>query len=138
MKLNEVLKEAGIITWVDEEILVSPARIDREIADGINRSRTVLICLTKKYHDKVIYGPASDYCRQEFECAKRSDNRLVVCVMESEMKNIRQWNGTVGMALGGILCIDLSDDDWSDNQNEGGGGCHIQRGQQSPAHRSCS
>eukprot|EP00971_Amphidinium_carterae_P068314 1352625-Amphidinium_carterae.1 len=103
--------------WVDKEQLENT--IVPELADGIERSRVFLICMTKKYHNKVNCGPPNDHCRLEFQYArqKRCD-RLVVCIMESGMKDTSQWNGQVGMTCGGILYIDLSGDDWSDDQKK--------------------
>ena len=78
--------------------------IVQQISDGIDQSRFVIVFVTQKYIDKVA-GRGSkrdnDSCRLEFNYAasRKGGSNLIPIVME----DINDWNGPVGMHLGGRL-----------------------------------
>lgn len=49
--INDGLKAKGVVTWFDSDKMIG--HIKQKITEGIDNSSTVLVCLTRAYHDKV-------------------------------------------------------------------------------------
>ena len=115
-RVNDLLKRKGIRTWFDEE------RISGDIVEamtkGIDDSSTVVVFITKKYHDKVNGDNKGDNCKKEFMYAERRKTSafMIPVVMEeasgnhAAMRAPTGWTGPLGMALGGELYVDLAGD----------------------------
>jgi hypothetical protein len=88
-------------------------RIRDTMADAIYKTNCVIVCVTKKYEEKVNSNDSSDNCFFEFDLAARklANHRLPV-VMENCMLNPYAWkNGRLDAELGGFIFIDLTNDD---------------------------
>ena len=78
---------------------------------GIEDSAICVVFVTKRYLDKVAQREnPNDNCKREFGYAvrKKTANRIVTVVMEARMQNTGNWEGAVGVDLGGQLYHDLS------------------------------
>ncbi|RYH20274.1 TIR domain-containing protein [archaeon] len=118
-KVNSSLKERGFVTWFDSEKLVG--NILAQMCNGIDRTKCVIVFITKNYVDKVSSENANDNCQLEFSYAVRQKSAKVMIpvVMEGRMRDTSQWRGAVGMALGGSLYIDLvQDHNWDQQMDE--------------------
>ena len=82
------------------------------MAEGIQGSAVVLICVTEEYMDKV-GRDGNDNRKLEFEYAyrKRTAQFMLPVVMEESMTNPSEWNGSLGLALGSHLYCKLVDDE---------------------------
>ena len=49
--INDVLKKEGYITWFDSDRMTGD--VARQIADGIDNTKVVIVFMTQRYHDKV-------------------------------------------------------------------------------------
>ena len=83
-----------------------------KITDGIDRSRVIVVCLTRKYMEKVTQTENSnDFCKIEYNYAwNKYSKSMVVVVMEKELKDTTKWTGTVAATLGGQIYHDFSTD----------------------------
>ena len=106
-KINEAIKELGYVTWFDDERMVGNVR--EKIANGIDNTKCFIAFLTKRYHDKVVFGPDADNCRTEFDHASTSIP-MVAVVLDASMRNNREWKGNIGLTLKKNLYIDMSGD----------------------------
>ena len=109
-KVNAALKQRGITTWFDDEQMEGD--IKSKMTSGIDQSRVVVTFITSRYMRKVAGTNAEDNCRLEFgyACRRKTGARMLPVVMEAEMRDTSQWEGQVGLVLGGSLYVDLSDD----------------------------
>ena len=106
-KINDALKKMGYVTWFDNERMVGNIR--EQMANGIENTKCFVAFITKRYHDKVVYGPDTDNCRTEFDFAS-TRVPIIPIVLEGSMKNPRDWKGNIGLTLAPKLYIDLSGD----------------------------
>ncbi len=111
-RLNADLQRAGLVTWFDEERL--QGNIIDQIADGIDESACVVVCITRNYIERVagINSP-NDTLKREFEYAGRKKGptkQLLPLVMEQDCLDSKKWTGSVGFELGQELYVNLSDD----------------------------
>jgi alpha-tubulin suppressor-like RCC1 family protein len=109
--INSELKKLGVNTWFDQDKLSGD--IVLQISAAIEKTSIMVVCLTKRYMDKVKQISSStagniDYCQMEFMYAKRQKKQMIVVVLEPELKDTSLWTGPVGALLGGELYIDLS------------------------------
>jgi hypothetical protein len=111
--LNDELRKRGISTWFDSERLTGD--IMEQILVGVDRTQLVAVCLTKRYMDKVAKPPSAkvDYCQVEFKYAlrRKGPERMLLIVMEPEMRDSALWFGPVAGILGDMLFVDYSSDD---------------------------
>ena len=119
--INRALKERGLNTWFDEDRLCGDINI--QMADGIDRSRAVVIFITHAYMVKVNGdGPngENDNAKFEFDLAllKKGVQRMVPIVMDPEVKDTKNWTGVVAGKFGTRLYIDCSEDDLSKGIDE--------------------
>lgn len=114
--LNKRLQASGLHTWFDEEKLVGDSSIYQQMAEGIDGSATVLVCVTRNYMRKVTSRDPLDACRHELSYAAmhKGTSRLIVAVMEPECADPKAWSGLLGFVLGDKLYTDLSTDVHSD------------------------
>lgn len=115
--VNSMLKRRGILTWFDEEQM--EGTVTKAMADGIDRSHTCVVFVTKNYHDKVNGDNEGDNCQKEFHYAelRKTPKLLIPVVMEEAsgdfplMRRPTEWSGSLEMVLGTKLYIDLSADE---------------------------
>jgi hypothetical protein len=115
-KINTLLKKKGFNTWFDEDRLIGD--ILYQITSAIEKSKVILVFITKDYHDKVNSINERDYCLLEFRHAMNilGPQGMIPIVMESSMKNTREWKGRVGAALASKMYYDFSEIiDWADD-----------------------
>jgi hypothetical protein len=110
-ELNKALKLGGLVTWFDEEQMSGD--VNQQMADGIDNSRTVVVCVTRSLNIKVSgQGPRgqNDNCKMELDYAlsRKGVENIVTVVMEPEMRDTSLWTSTLGGKLGGKLFIDAS------------------------------
>jgi len=113
-KINKALQSRGITTWFDDEQMEGD--IKSKMTSGIDQSRVVVTFITSRYMRKVAGTNAEDNCRLEFgyACRRKTGARMLPVVMEAEMRDTSQWEGQVGLVLGGSLYVDLADEDGFD------------------------
>lgn len=110
-QINRDLKSLGFVTWFDEERLTGD--INKQMADGIDHSKMVVVFITKRYLEKVAgAGPRGDddNCRYEFNyaCNRKGVASMLAVVMEPECRDTNTWQGTVGGKLGSNLYVDAA------------------------------
>lgn len=113
-KVNKALQSRGITTWFDDEQMEGD--IKSKMTSGIDQSRVVVTFITSRYMRKVAGTNAEDNCRLEFgyACRRKTGARMLPVVMEPEMRDTSQWEGQVGLVLGGSLYVDLCDEEGFD------------------------
>jgi len=109
-RVCKALVARGIKPWFDQERM--KGNIVKQMCDGIDASKIVLVFVTKDYISKVRGSNEADNCQREFNYAMQQKSALMLpVVMESSCLNSKKWGGPVGMALGGHLYFNLSNDD---------------------------
>jgi hypothetical protein len=108
-RLNEGLQKLKVKTWFDNEQM--QGNILQRMAEGIERSAVVLICVSRTYMEKVAQD-GSNNCKLEFEYAhrKRTPLCMLPIVMEKTMTNTASWVGVLGLLLGSYLYCPLTSD----------------------------
>lgn len=103
--INEALKAKGIITWFDSDKMTGEIR--RQMVDGIDNTKVVLVFITAAYRDKVNGDNPRDNCLFEFNYAvdQRTTDYMIPIVMEENMSVGKDWKRNLGGALGGHLYI---------------------------------
>ena len=99
--------------WLDEDEM--NGEIVQKMCDGIEKSKVVIVFITQSYIDKVAgRGPKQerDSCYLEFNYAARKKGltQLIPVVMEDECNDMSQWDGSVGMHLGGQIYYSFTKD----------------------------
>ena len=109
-KVNTALKQLGYKTWFDSDRMTGDI-IDK-MCDGIDKTKIIIVFVTKRYADKVQSGQDNDNCKLEFKYAMRRKGAgyMIPVVMEERMRNPGLWEGPVGMALGGVLAVRMFSD----------------------------
>ena len=108
---DEKLKQWTISTWFDSDRLTRD--VMTEITAGIDKTKIVLLFLTKRYMEKVV-GTAIprdiEYCHIEFHSAirRRGRDHILVIIMEPDLLDKTTWFGPVADTLRSALCIDFS------------------------------
>lgn len=108
--INKELKKLGYQTWFDADIMTGD--IIKQMSQGIERTKGVLVFITQRYLEKVTGEDSGDNCKLEFEYASRNktSSKMIAVVMEKCMSNSRKWTGSVGMHLGGKMYVDMTGD----------------------------
>ena len=111
-RINDRLKQSGIVTWFDEDRMSGHVR--DKMAEGITNTSTVLVCVTKRYMEKVNGLDLRDNCK--FELAYAFDTlgstKIIPVVMEPRMRNPASWGRGSGTALlNGLLYVDMTSDE---------------------------
>ena len=109
-RINEGLKSLGLLTWFDSEKM--KGNIKDQMTAGIDKASCVVVCVTRRYCEKVAGNNAEDNCKLEFMYASRrkTGSHMVPVVMEKRMQRTNDWEGPVGMVLGGDLYTDMTGD----------------------------
>ena len=83
--------------------------VQKQMADGIEHTKCVVVFITQRYLDKVASGDTRDNCCFEFQHAMRQlgSTKIIPVVVEARMRNPNGWNGIAGAALGGNLYVDM-------------------------------
>ena len=86
-----------------------------KMTEGIEDSEVMIACVTPNYITKVSgKGPngANDNCKVEFDYGirRKGPEMFVPVVMETDCRDPKQWQGSLGAYLGNILYVDLSMD----------------------------
>lgn len=108
MSVNNELNRMGLKTWFDQDRMSDD--IVNQMADGIEKTKVVLVFVTKRYAAKVNGSNPQDNCRLEFDHAvrrKTTDNMLAI-VMDSTMSRTSDWQGKLGIQLGNKLYVNLT------------------------------
>ena len=113
-RLLRALERLGWSTWFDENNI--GGNMDASVADGIEGADAVIVCLTKKYCEKINDSARSqwrrDWCLKEWTYANTRRKLLLPLIMEPCMKRSKDWPvGMVLLELGSTLCADASSDD---------------------------
>lgn len=106
--VNVKLKEFGLVTWFDTERMIGNIR--NQMTEGISNSKCVVVFVTQRYQMKVNSCDPQDNCYFEFNFAAHSltSKKMVVVVIDPNMKNPKTWNGRLASELGSHLYIDFS------------------------------
>jgi hypothetical protein len=82
-----------------------------KMAKGIEGSAVILICVTRRYMEKVAED-ADNNCKFEFEYAlnKRTTLNMLPIVMEESVADTSEWRGSLSMTLGRHLYRKLTTD----------------------------
>ena len=107
------LKNKGYTCWLDEENMMG--NIDAAMADGIDNSEAIIICITNNYCNKINNTSRDmnkrDNCLKEWTYANARNKLLIPIIMEKDMLNINNWPmGIVSMYLGSLFYIDFTND----------------------------
>ena len=107
------LKNKNYTCWLDEENLMG--NIDAAMADGIDNSQAIVICITNNYCNKINNTSRNmnkrDNCLKEWTYANARNKLLIPIIMEKDMLNINNWPpGIVSMYLGSLFYIDFTND----------------------------
>lgn len=92
-----------------------------QMTTGIENTRLVIVFITDNYRKKVNGEDERDNCLIEFRYAlsQLGPQKMISVVMDSGMKNPRDWKGRLGGALGSNLYYDLSEvKDWENIEND--------------------
>ena len=108
--INKELKKIGYQTWFDADRMTGD--IVKQMSQGIEQTKGVLVFITRRYLEKVIDEDSSDNCKLEFEYATRNktSSKMIAVLMEKSMSKSREWTGSVGMHLGGKIYVDMTGD----------------------------
>jgi len=105
------LSALDISVWIDEQEM--EGRVTATMCDGIDRSATMTVFITKEYIQKVAgegRNGLMDNCMKEFEYAESrkhlgGSHKMIPVVMEMEMADSSRWTGPVAANLAGRLYI---------------------------------
>lgn len=85
--------------------------MEKQIA-GLASSKCVLVIVTKRYCEKVYQHRLEDYCQLEFNYADKMKgiNNMLAVIFDKSMRDTADWEGEVGMILGGKPYVDITGD----------------------------
>ena len=106
-QINDLLQNKNLTTWFDAQKMEG-AIVDK-MSEGIDNARCVAVFITETYGEKVSGNDDHDNCKMEFRYAHLKKKPMIPIVMEPVMKNTSLWKGQLGMVLGHLLYIDMSD-----------------------------
>ena len=101
----------GYSVWIDSNDLYG--NIDSSIMKGINNCKIVLVCLTKRYCDKIntcaINQLSNDNCYKEWNYSLFRQKIIIPVLMEPNMINIfLNGQGIIQMYLNSLMFIDFT------------------------------
>ena len=111
LEIYNKLTDNGFLVWIDESDMKT--NIDLSITNGIDDAKIILICLTKKYCDKINYSVYNnmpqDNCYKEWNYSIFRQKYIIPILMEEQMKTIYcKEKGIIQMYLNNMLYIDAS------------------------------
>ena len=109
-KLNGLLQESSMSTWFDDERLTG--NISQQISKGIERSHTVIVCVTRNYMKKLQNTDKVEFCLAEFDTAakKLGPKNMIPVVMEKGMLDQTKWKGPLSLYMSNVIYIDFTSD----------------------------
>ncbi len=113
--LNDILKKRGIMTWFDDDrTSQEKGSLRTKLANALYSTCCVLICITRRYEEKINKGGKRDHCLFEFNIVTHDEelsNAVKTAVMEPSMLNVGTWErGRLKAELGDEFYTDLSSD----------------------------
>lgn len=110
-RIYQGLQARGLRIWYDTVYLTG--NITDHMCSGIDRTQLVIVCVTKRYVEKVGSDNAGDNCKKEFQYSDlhKTASKMIAVVMEPAVKDPKTWVGAVGFCLGNTLYIDFSKDE---------------------------
>ena len=111
MQIANQLIENNYTVWFDEHDMYGI--IDNAIMRGINNCKIFILCLTKKYCDKINNAVnnnfLNDNCYKEWNYCLFKQKIIIPIIMEPCMKNIYFCDGIIQMYLNSTIYIDCSE-----------------------------
>ena len=108
-ELASLLINRGYSVWFDNFDIVD--NIDKNIVEGINNSKIVLICLTEKYCNKISNGAInqviSDNCYKEWNYSLSTGKKIIPIVLEENLFKLKS-SEIIQMYINSIFYIDMS------------------------------
>jgi len=108
-ELAYILVNKGYSVWFDNFDIVD--NIDKNIIEGINNSKVVLICLTEKYCNKISNGTnnqvISDNCYKEWNYCLSKGKKIIPIVLEENLFKLKS-SEIIQMYINSIFYIDMS------------------------------
>jgi hypothetical protein len=98
-EIHEQLVKDGFRVWIDRDCLRGSTMIG--IANAIENSESVLICMSSMYKQSV-------YCQSEAHYAYERTCRLVPIIIESDYKP----DGWLGIIVSGKIYVDFANDEF--------------------------
>lgn len=110
-ELANKLESCGWTVWLDEHDMFD--NIDVSMANGIDNSDAVIICLTEKYFIKINDASNNprirDNCLKEWTYANARNKIIIPVIMEKYLLNKSNWpGGIISLYFGSTLYIDAS------------------------------
>ena len=109
-EIADMLLKKNYGVWFDDYDMYG--NIDNAIMKGINNSKIVIICLTKKYCEKVNNAInnnfLNDNCYKEWNYCLFKQKIIIPIIMEPCMKNVYFQDGIIQMYLHNTLFVDCS------------------------------
>ncbi|XP_070551315.1 uncharacterized protein [Ptychodera flava] len=94
--IKEALEERGYRVWMDLQNMKGD--INKAMAEGVDKSLAVLLCVTKAYKD-------SHSCNKEASYADSRRKNIIPLKLESDV----EFDGWIGLVVGSKLWFDFSD-----------------------------
>ena len=109
--LAEALRRRGWRVWLDVDAL--SGNLDAGIAQGIDASDVVLVCLTRAYCRKVqqaaIAATSVDNCFKEFHYALSRGKPVLPLIFDASLRRTGDWSpGVVPMHLSALVYVDCT------------------------------
>ena len=109
--IAQKLIEHGYTVWIDSNEIYG--NIDFSIMKGINNCKIVLVCLTKRYCDKInscaINQLSNDNCYKEWNYSLFRQKIIIPILMEPSMINIfLNGEGIIQIYLNSLMFIDFT------------------------------
>lgn len=109
--IAQKLIDNGYTVWIDSNDLYG--NIDSSIMKGINNCKIVLVCLTRKYCDKInncaINQLSNDNCYKEWNYSLFRQKIIIPILMEPSMINIfLNGQGIIQMYLNSLMFMDFT------------------------------
>eukprot|EP00662_Eupelagonemidae_sp_cell21_P042716 gene42716-biopygen120382 len=112
-KMYERLREVGLTCFDPAQTCTLTAG---DVCTAMEQSKAVIVCITRSFllraSGKGHHG-TDDMCWKEFDyvCNSKGIARALPVVMEPSCRRTNEWRGIVGMNLGGVMYVDLADED---------------------------
>ena len=111
LEIYNKLTENKFHVWFDD--MDMKTNIDLSIINGIDNAKIILVCLTKKYCDKINFSVYNnmpqDNCYKEWNYSIFRQKYIIPIIMEEQMKDIYiKEKGIIQMYLNNMLYIDAT------------------------------
>lgn len=107
-ELYNILTQKGYTVWIDTNDLYG--NIDSSIINGINSASVILLCLTKRYFEKInnaVHGQIlNDACYKEWNYSLFKQKKIIPIIMDQTSSDIYlNQDGIIQMYLNNCLYI---------------------------------